>query len=777
MKSKKNKRVSISGNYFFVCYRITLCIILVNSLAFSIADRVYDITCWPTGYEDIVGVSSQIITAIISLVVSIIGIAISLQNEEFFGVKITKLYALRANKHYSILAIILIAISLCVLNLIFYMLGLTIAAIGASIVSLLFLLQVIYAEVPIMSKQEAALLRILKDNLIACYLKGTEASKDLKDSIKYLLYTKNLKVMYSYFKDKSDDVFNEYVAFKLLEFQHDLAFELKDAYSDSDQRAIGSSLLENVFDMILQNVDISNKIYFDVSKNKHLLTRVLFRVYELPSMQAHFLEKMSGLFQYLSFNSPDRHAQNELISDTIIILAAETIKNGDLKIVEAIRHQLSNSDYCLTKSSSALNVFTVLSMYLYYLSCSEPDVPSTIKNEIKTFVEKGNYIEGKTRIKSWKNLFAKTAYEFSVDYNEFILLAMKNADVLEYYLYGNGAKFVVLTQSYISTWYLTHLLNTRRIYKIDFSSLVTNYPKLRPHLKNFGDRCLDDNKQFVPTDEMNQIIEFYDCRINNFTIFKRYEDHNHEFFNFINGLKYEELKSDSALAASVNNAELASKIHHNIVTAIEKEWGFDAQLLINNDNRYFSVLFEKTPDAVNFEEFIIDYCINSVRADLKNALKKTILYNDDKFEEGIQKILSKHPQYITESAKEIIPNFYIKDEQVKQKYIDVCGHLPVFQSNILGEDTIVLNDGFRFNCKIDKVEFRELKETELSEQAAKYQRADGQFVFNGVFLPQEEILKIIKAKYTVLTIIIRHIVVSSENKIFELYPYLMSPED
>ena len=190
MKSKKNKRVSISGNYFFVCYRITLCIILVNSLAFSIADRVYDIICWPTGYEDIVGVSSQIITAIISLVVSIIGIAISLQNEEFFGVKITKLYALRANKHYSILAIILIAISLCVLNLIFYMLGLTIAAIGASIVSLLFLLQVIYAEVPIMSKQEAALLRILKDNLIACYLKGTEASKDLKDSIKYLLYTK-----------------------------------------------------------------------------------------------------------------------------------------------------------------------------------------------------------------------------------------------------------------------------------------------------------------------------------------------------------------------------------------------------------------------------------------------------------------------------------------------------------------------------------------------------------------------------------------------------------
>ena len=49
--------------------------------------------------------------------------------------------------------------------------------------------------------------------------------------------------MYSYFKDKSDDAFNEYVAFKLLEFQHDLAFELKDAYSDSDPHSSVSVLV------------------------------------------------------------------------------------------------------------------------------------------------------------------------------------------------------------------------------------------------------------------------------------------------------------------------------------------------------------------------------------------------------------------------------------------------------------------------------------------------------------------------------------------------------
>ena len=107
-------------------------------LFFSIEDRVCGIIHWPVGYDNIVGVSSQIITAIITLVISIIGIAISLQNEEFFGVKITKLYALRVSKHDSILAIIIISIFLCVFNLVFYMLGLIIAAIGTLIVSFLF---------------------------------------------------------------------------------------------------------------------------------------------------------------------------------------------------------------------------------------------------------------------------------------------------------------------------------------------------------------------------------------------------------------------------------------------------------------------------------------------------------------------------------------------------------------------------------------------------------------------------------------------------------------
>ena len=53
-------------------------------------------------------------------------------------------------------------------------------------------------------------------------------------------------------------------------------------------------------------------------------------------------------------------------------------------------------------------------------------------------------------------------------------------------------------------------------------------------------------------------------------------------------------------------------------------------------------------------------------------------------------------------------------------------------------------------------------------------RADGQFVFNGVFLPREEIIRIIKKKYTVLTIVIKYQVISSKESIFEVNPYSSS---
>ena len=196
MCKKRKKPVKISGNGSFVVFNIVLLLILAGSIVFSISDVVFGIITWPNNYVEVIGVSTQIITAVASLVVSIVGIAISLQNEEFFGVKITKLYSLRVTKHYSIVAIILMSISLCIINLVCYMIGLIVGALGSAFVMLLFLVRVICTEVPIMAKDEKAILRILKDNLVQCYLKKNEVPKDLKDAIRFLLKDKEFFKFY-----------------------------------------------------------------------------------------------------------------------------------------------------------------------------------------------------------------------------------------------------------------------------------------------------------------------------------------------------------------------------------------------------------------------------------------------------------------------------------------------------------------------------------------------------------------------------------------------------
>ena len=120
----QRKKVTISGKYSFICYCTIMGIIFTISLIASIIDHTTQLIDWPTEYENTIGVILQIVVTIITMIISIIGISISLQNENIFSCKLTTLYALRKRKHYSILQIIIISISLCTLNIIFYMLNL-----------------------------------------------------------------------------------------------------------------------------------------------------------------------------------------------------------------------------------------------------------------------------------------------------------------------------------------------------------------------------------------------------------------------------------------------------------------------------------------------------------------------------------------------------------------------------------------------------------------------------------------------------------------------------
>ena len=775
----KNKLGAVSGssNCWLCGIRVFRVVILMASLLVSIWDKRCCIISWPSGFLDSIGVSLQIISALVALVVSIIGITISLQNEDFLGIKTTKLYALRVKKNYSVRDIIFISIILCVWAVICYLLKLVLAVIVAQMAIVSFLLQVVISEVPLMMKNKKVIFQILKDNMIYCYINGKEATKDLKDTMRYLLYKETLNEVYKSFRDPNDEEYNIYLFLKLLEYQCDLAFKLVEKIDENEKIEIASSLLENVCDILYQRLDsISSEAYALLKENKHLLTRVLFCIHELSTLRNSFETKISNLLQHISFSANGYEQKCDLIADVIIVLVAKSIEKKDFSIIKAIRRQFSNSSYCLERECYALDVFNIISMYLYYLCCSEINVTDELKNAIRHFIDEDNVIEYQTKIMSWRRLFVRLEEQYNVNYDRFMTIAMRNTNDLEYYLYGCGGKWIIIDHFYLSQWYLVHLLNAGWNCTINIATLTDKYPDINRDLKMFGEYCFDEGKRFMPTETMQKIVEFYNTQKEYFTRFRLEEERNHVLFDIINSIKLEELNEDIQKACGVNNAEFSAVLSQNVENAIKGEWGYDSQLAIVNEDRGFSIFFEKTPEAINFEESTVEWVINSIFADIKKSIKKTVLYGCDTFEDRVQQILQKDIIYVSRQIKNTIPYFYVKDTQLSMDLQQLCDRCTEIKSNLLNM-AMVARNGFRFNCSIEKVELRDLSEDELSRQAARYQRADGQFVYNGVFVPRERILEIIKCKFAVLLIVFKHQVQSSEETVFELKPFLSGPND
>lgn len=90
MCKRKSKPIRESNNYLFT---ILIGVQVLFMFVFG-ACAFFKIPC-PEELQNAIGVAMQIITALATVVISIIGISISLQNEEVFGTKTTKLYNLR----------------------------------------------------------------------------------------------------------------------------------------------------------------------------------------------------------------------------------------------------------------------------------------------------------------------------------------------------------------------------------------------------------------------------------------------------------------------------------------------------------------------------------------------------------------------------------------------------------------------------------------------------------------------------------------------------------
>ena len=118
---------------------------------------------------------------------------------------------------------------------------------------------------------------------------------------------------------------------------------------------------------------------------------------------------------------------------------------------------------------------------------------------------------------------------------------------------------------------------------------------------------------------------------------------------------------------------------------------------------------------------------------------------------------------ISQSTESI--RYFIKDETIRKRFIELCANTVQFDSNILDAYSLVKENGFRFNVVFDEFSVRNLTVNELSTEVEKCKSADGQYVYEGTFLSREEIERLMSQQYAVLKISMRYAIQTFEGAV------------
>lgn len=786
----------------FYIYNALMIIALVVLVIISILDKYYSFYKWGDDIDSKISMSIQVLTSVVSLIASTIGIAITLQNDEYYGIKTYQLYAMRTKKHYSVYVIIIISIVLCALSFVFYYFNLTIASIGLFFIACSFCSVVAKLEIPLMSKNKEVILGVLKEYLVYCYFsskiasesQGTvssnkktkksksdinkesvkafadEPKKAYKDCIRFFLIDNNLAETYNLLKDEKDNEFNNYLMCNLLEYQQKIALDLHLTNGNNKTKDICDTLFENVFDVALRRFEFSDSVFESVLKNKYWLTRVLFKLHSIPECKKQFAEKLYGIVQYLDLPRDDMDKSINLVMHMLIVIGAEDIKEGNVDVLRTIQKELSASPFGIHQNTPTAYLCAIFSFQLYYLCECEDDCPETTKVKLLSFLKEPVLIEGSTRIETWNYLFLKITEKHAYDFKKINELIINHQDYLEYYLYGNGAKCMVINEAFVAHWFLTNYLNSN-VWEYDVDGLLKQFEDNTQLLKSFGESCLNADNCFQPTERMKAIVKFYNGSDLCFTHFSIVESDTHAFSNMINKIRAEDLKKEAETAGQIDNEKLQDEMQREIIKAMESEWGFNKNLLIDAPERGYNLLVEKFADVNNYNTTLIESFIRGIYHDIYKNSKARKIFKNPQFFDSLDELLSKNITHMTKTCKTMLPHYLRGEQDLYDRLIELSTKAEIINSHIFTGEVLFCENGFNFNFELTKCQVRNLTDTELLDVMNKYRRSDGQYVYNGTFLPPEELKTIILRMYIVVTVAFKYSTTSTEDTVFEVFTY------
>ena len=212
----------------------------------------------------------QSTSSIIALLCTVLGTSVSVQSNEYYGVRLSQFYELRTDKHHNFLTIILISILAIVTNVVAYTLNLHIAATAISLGEIIYCINIAIVEIPLIVRSDARMTKVVGDYRFENQ-EEKERPKVYLTIIENYLVILGISNTYEILKkDEKNNTYNREVLIEILEIGLTLAESIEEKYNENEAIVIAHKILDNVSDIIYGNFG-KNRFYWKMVKLTHVI--------------------------------------------------------------------------------------------------------------------------------------------------------------------------------------------------------------------------------------------------------------------------------------------------------------------------------------------------------------------------------------------------------------------------------------------------------------------------------------------------------------------------
>ena len=700
--------------------------------------------------------------SIIALLCTVLGISVSVQSNEYYGVRLSQFYELRTDRHHDFLIVFLISIFAIIANVVAYTLNLHTTAIAISLGAIIYCINVALTEIPLIVRNDGRMTKVVGD-----YRFNNKEEKEkpkvyvtiIENYLVVLGINDTYKILKKNEKYKDYKDYNKEILIEILEIGLNLVESIEEKYNEDEACVIAHKLLDNVNDIMCGNFE-DNCIFLENRKNYiYYVTHYLFSILRISRCESKALKTIN----YIAYQLMVAKSESAILNvEVLTSIAVKKIKEGDFKVIEYIRNSYSDIPTSLYKNNNATLLFAILSMELYYLHSSGTAFP--YKNEIYKFLN-NEEIHGEQRYSSWADLFNFFQRNVPVDFKTFIDQYSSNKWELVYSIEDDRVAGLLLTRNYVVNWFMTIYLNNHNIF--DFDQFATDDESVNAAIIEYYDNCFDNEEQFVPTNEMKEIIEFFQNEDSCFTTFLVELHENNYFKDLVMKLSHQKTKKEIQALSLPDNIKLEKTVRNKIDKEVESEYGIDRSIDVNEGfTCKFRVRFEKYNNKVKLEGEIVDYVKEHIFELIHKQTEYNKVYNDADLGKNINEIFSADYKEIelSENVKQIIGESI--NENLNEKDVKV-----VKTSNILRADSIIKDRAFRFNMHLEQFTIREMGDDEVFKFIQGYKRNDGQYYYEDRFASTEDIIQIAKKKFIIISVSFKFKVISDASKCHLLLPF------